>query len=146
MKSVRKNFGILLFVLLTLPELSSYSAIFWSDFSRIQTEYRPEKLRIQTLFAQCFAVYNLTFQSRKCMVKVSRWTFNKCVKNEVCMVGLFYVKVNYLIFIFRVWLTGGRKSHFIFSRSSPDHHCFLIRKPNWNNLICLLLAWRWRKC
>ena len=30
----------------------SYLEIFWSVFSRIRTEYRPEKLRIWTLFTQ----------------------------------------------------------------------------------------------
>ena len=30
-----------------------YSVFFWSVFSRIRTEYGPEKLRQLTIFAQC---------------------------------------------------------------------------------------------
>ena len=34
----------------SLHEKCSYSELFWSVFSRIRAEYRPEKLRIRTLF------------------------------------------------------------------------------------------------
>ena len=36
-----------------LPENCSYSEFFWSVFSRIRSENRPEKLRIRTFFTQC---------------------------------------------------------------------------------------------
>ena len=36
----------------------SYSKFFWSVFSRIRTEYGPEKLRIRTHFSQ----WNLQFR------------------------------------------------------------------------------------
>ena len=35
-----------------LREKCSYLEFFWSAFSRIRTEYGPEKLRIRTLFRQ----------------------------------------------------------------------------------------------
>ena len=37
----------------TLCEKCLYSEFFWSAFSRIWTEYRPENLRIRALFTQC---------------------------------------------------------------------------------------------
>ena len=37
----------------TLLKKCQYSELFWSAFSRIQTEYGPEYLRIRTLFTQC---------------------------------------------------------------------------------------------
>ena len=37
---------------ITLREKRPYSEFFWSVFSHIRTEYRPEKLRIRTVFMQ----------------------------------------------------------------------------------------------
>ena len=41
------------FMKLPLREKCLYSELFWSAFSRIRTEYGPEKLRIRTLFTHC---------------------------------------------------------------------------------------------
>ena len=40
------------FALHERPEKCPYSEFFWSIFSRIRTEYRPERFQIQILFTQ----------------------------------------------------------------------------------------------
>ena len=42
-----------LIIKLSLREKCPYSEFYWHLFSRIRTEYGPEKLQIQTFFTQC---------------------------------------------------------------------------------------------
>ena len=44
--------------ILTLRGKCTYSEFFWSTFSRIRTEYGPEKLPIWRLFTRCYAKDN----------------------------------------------------------------------------------------
>ena len=57
---------------LTVREKCPYSKILWSVFSRIWTEYGPQKLRIRTLFARSVKNSNYKFTPRN--IKTEKWT------------------------------------------------------------------------
>ena len=43
-------------IYVSLRDKCPYSEFFWSVFSRIRAQYEPQKLRIRTLFTQCFGL------------------------------------------------------------------------------------------
>ena len=71
--------------LIALREKCLYSEYFWSVFSRIRTEYEPEKLRIRTLFAQCWYLIHFSW-CHSAVSMQNRNSTNPDIKAELLVV------------------------------------------------------------